>query len=409
LKKCKAMRMMAMLMCALLLSGASPVWAAEKITLGTFSTATSWNEAWAPRVQYCITNTNIDVEYFYIPHGTYSEKVLLMAAVGDMPYLLLVPPERVASLVSAGLVEDLEPWIEKSGIDQRYWFPSLIAANKFMGITLGLPAFVINYTYGYNKDIFAQNGITPPKITDWMSWEQVRTIAKKATLDTNGDGTPEIWGFHNNPVFVQVLAFIRQAGGEVYTDDGYVQFTSRPVRDGVEYQLGLINDKLNAPSANLFLDGKVASLRFGSGGNTYKQKDERGLSMGAAAGIMGEVKSDVSYVTPWVMPVASKQKDAAWRFMSCMVSREAQQLVANNGTVPMRRDVRIPDDRAELMSGLINNLEGSVGYPYHIENEFVVKAFDTAMKPVFAGQASPLSVLESLDLSINAYLAEKLK
>jgi multiple sugar transport system substrate-binding protein len=409
MNKRTTIRLMAILLCVIMLTSAFPVMAAERIVLGTFSSAASWTDRWQPQVQYCSAQTGIDIEYLYIPSATFSEKVLLMAAVGDMPDLLLVPPERVAALVNADLVEDLEPWVREKNIDQRYWFPSLIEATKFNGITLGLPAYVINYTYAYNKDIFAEHGITPPKITDWVTWEQVSTIAKKASLDVDGDGTPEIWGFFNSPTFVQVLAFIRQAGGDVYTEDGFVQFNSQPVRDAVEFQLGLITDRLNAPNSNLFLQGKVASIRFGSGSIVSHLQAKERINMGVASGIMGKVMSDVSYVTPWVMPTLSKQKDAAWRYMSCMVSREAQAYVSERGVVPMRRDARISEDRIEILTGLIYNLEAAVGYPYHVENEYVMSEFDKVMKPVFAGQASPLSVLESLDRTVNAYLAQVLK
>jgi ABC-type glycerol-3-phosphate transport system substrate-binding protein len=403
------MRLQAIALCIVMITGSFPAIAAERIVLGTFSGAASWTDRWQPQVQYCSAQTGIEVEYLYIPSGTYSEKILLMAAVGDVPDLLLVPPERVASLVGAGLVEDLEPWVREKNLDQRYWIPSLIAATQFHGITIGLPAYVINYTYAYNEDIFAQHGITPPAITDWVTWDQVRDIARKATRDTDGDGTPEIWGFHNGTSFVQVLAFIRQAGGAIFTPEGFVQFNTQPVRDGVEYQLGLINDRLNAPNASIFLEGKVASIRFGSGSIVSHLQAKERVNLGVASGIMGKVKSDVSYVTPWVMPAMAKQKDAAWRYMTCMVSREAQAFVSERGVVPMRRDARISEDRIEILTGLIYNLEAAVGYPYHVENEYVQQAFDQAMKQVWAGNASPLTVLESLDRTVNAYLAEVLK
>lgn len=407
LKERTIARVTFMLACSVVFLLASPAGANEHIVLGTFSSASSWTNRWLPQVEYCTAKTGIEVEYMYIPSGSYSEKVILMAAVGDMPDLLLVPPERVASLVDAGLVEDLQPWIERKGEDLRYWFPSAINSTRFRGITLGLPAYVINYTYAYNKEILAKSGLTPPKITEWVTWDKARDIAKKATLDMDGDGVPDIWGFYSGTPFVQVLAFIRQAGGEVYDENGLVQFTSQPVRDAVEYLLGLINDRLHAPS-DLFLAGKLASCRFGSGSLSSHLMDQEGLSVGVASGMMGKVKSDVCYVTPWVMPVTSKRKDAAWRYMSCMVSREAQGYVSARGVVPMRRDARLAEDRLEVLTGLINNLEASVSYPYHVENEFVQKSFDTAMRPVWNAQASPVSVLESLDRMVNTYLQERL-
>lgn len=383
--------------------------AAETINIGHFVSLDQWNDRWAPQVNYCRATTGIELNSVYIPHSQYSEKLLLMAAVGDMPDLLLIPPERIGSIVHAGLLEDVEPWIKKMELDTRPWFPPAVNSTHYAGITIGLPAYVINYTYAYNRDILNNRGIVPPRPDEWLSWEKVWDIAKKASLDQNGDGTPEIWGFFNNTTFVQVLALIRQAGGDVFNAEGFVEFSKQPTRDAVQFTLDMINEKLHAPSAAYFTDGKLATMRMGSGNTTsvLAQKDK--MSVGTAAGMMNKVKSDVSYITTWSLPLASKNKEAAFRFAACMVSRESQGFVSARGVVPMRRDAAIAEDRRDLLIGLINNLEYSVSYPYHPEAEFVQATFDGAMKPVWQGQAGVVSTLESLERVINAHLTEQLK
>jgi ABC-type glycerol-3-phosphate transport system substrate-binding protein len=401
-------RVLALLTICVLVFAPVSVVAAETINIGHFVSLDQWNDRWGPQVNYCKVTTGLELNSIYIPHSQYSEKLLLMAAVGDMPDLLLIPPERIASITDAGLLEDVEPWIKKTELDQRAWFPPALNSTYYAGITVGLPAYVINYTYAYNRDILNDRGIVSPRPDEWLSWDMVWDIAKKATLDQDGDGTPEIWGFFNNTTFVQVLALIRQAGGDAFNADGFVEFSKQPTRDAVQFTLDMINEKLHAPSAGLFTDGKMATMRMGSGNTTNVLAQKHRMSVGTAAGIMNKVKSDVSYITTWSLPVASQNKEAAFRFASCMVSREAQGFVSARGVVPMRRDAALAEDRRDLLIGLINNLEYSVSYPYHPEVEFVQSTFDGVMKPVWQGQAGVVSTLESLERVINAHLAERL-
>jgi ABC-type glycerol-3-phosphate transport system substrate-binding protein len=383
--------------------------AADKLNIGHFVLPDQWDDRWAPQVTYCTATTGIELNPIYIPHAQYSEKLLLMAAVGDMPDLLLIPPERIASITGAGLLEDVEPWIKKTELDTRAWFPPAVNSTYYAGIMIGLPAYVVNYTYAYNKELLSTRGIVAPKPDEWLSWEKVWEIAKKASLDQDGDGTPEIWGFFNNTTFVQLLAFIRQAGGDVFNAQGMVEFSKQPTRDAVQFTLDMINEKIHAPAASLFTDGKLATMRMGSGNTTNVLAQKHKMSVGVAAGIMNKVKSDVSYVTTWSLPLASKNKDAAFRFASCMVSRESQGFVSARGVVPMRRDAALAEDRRELLTGLINNLEFSVSYPYHPEIEFVQTTFDAVMRSVWSGQAGATATLESLERVVNAELAERLK
>jgi ABC-type glycerol-3-phosphate transport system substrate-binding protein len=394
---------------AAMFMGLVPVSAVQRITIGSWIPPDQWNGRWAPQVSYCTAQTGLELDNVLIPHGTYSEKLMLMEVVGDTPDVLLIPPERVAAVVGAGIVEDLEPWVKEKNLDQRNWFPGATNSTKFGGITFGLPAYVVNYTYAYNKDILSQRGIVPPKNNEWITWDRVWEIAKKSTIDQDGDGIPEIYGFFNNTTFVQTLAFIRQAGGEVYNKEGLVQFNTEPVREAVDFLRNLIEENLHAPSSTYFNQHKLATIRLGSGSLVNKTAEIDPIPMGVAAGIQYKAKADVTYVTPWAMSARSAKKEQAWQFMTCMVSSGAQEMVAARGVVPMRRDTKIPPDRMEVLTGLINNLEYAVSYPYHLENEYVQKAWDIAMKPVFNGQASPNAVLESLDQTINAYLKQKMK
>ena len=281
---------------------------------------------WAPQLNYCIEQTGINLEVVHIPHGSYSERMLLLELVGDTPDLVIIPPERIAAIVNAGLLMDVQPLVERDLDDLDMWFPPAIRATQFQGITFGLPAYVVNYTYAYNKNIFNERGITPPAIDEWLTWEQVYENARKANEDRDGDGVPEIWGFYNGTNFVQTLAMIRQAGGEVFTEDGFVQFNSPPVHEAVDFLLELVDAKLHPDSQYLFNEGRLASIRLGSGSLVVDRTDDDPTPIGVGAGIMNVRKADVAYFTSWAIPRSSSKPEAAWEFMKFLVSAEAQRV-----------------------------------------------------------------------------------
>ncbi|NLN29078.1 MAG: extracellular solute-binding protein [Firmicutes bacterium] len=361
---------------------------------------------WAPQLNYCIEQTGINLEVVHIPHGSYSERMLLLELVGDTPDLVIIPPERIAAIVNAGLLMDVQPLVERDLDDLDMWFPPAIRATQFQGITFGLPAYVVNYTYAYNKNIFNERGITPPAIDEWLTWEQVYENARKANEDRDGDGVPEIWGFYNGTNFVQTLAMIRQAGGEVFTEDGFVQFNSPPVHEAVDFLLELVDAKLHPDSQYLFNEGRLASIRLGSGSLVVDRTDDDPTPIGVGAGIMNVRKADVAYFTSWAIPRSSSKPEAAWEFMKCMVTPEAQWYVTERGVVPMRRDVEIAPKRYEMLMGLMHNVEYAESYPYHVESEYVMSAFDTSMRTVWNKTESAATVLQRLDETLNGYLAQ---
>lgn len=383
----------------------TPVFAAETIQIGTFIAPDQWSGAWAPQIDACKAQADVEIEHITLGHGTFTEQVFLMATAGDMPDVLLIPPERVAPIVHQGLLESLDPWVERHQLDQSTWLPTAIDGTRFEGITFGFAAYVVNYTYAYNQETFQQRGLAPPAPTEWVTWEQVRETARKTHVDQDGDGEPEVTGFVNGNIYVQFLPFIRQAGGRVYDENGFVQFNTPEVREALQFLLDMNQDGIHSGDRGLFWTGNAATERMGSW--EVKNVVANETPIATAAGIQHKVKSDVAYPTAWAMTSDSDQKDAAWRFLACVVSRESQNEVVKRNLVPMRRDVELPQERSEILQGFINTLEYSGSYPYHVQADYVLQTFDSLMAPVFAGEAAASSVLEELDRTINAFIRDE--
>lgn len=322
-----------------------------------------------------------------------------------IPDVLQIPPEQVAPMVRGGILTHLDPmFATDKSLDTRAWLPGALAAVRYQGITFGVPGYVVNYTYAYNKDIFARRGLQAPGPDEWVTWDQMRETGKKATSDANGDGQPEVWGFFNGNGYTELLPLIFQAAGHVFDERLRLKIDTPPVYDGVEWLLALSKEGIHGGSRTGFYQGNVATMRLGSWEmeNVINAK----TPVGVASGMQYRTKGEVAYVTSFAMTTRPKQQNAAWRYLKWLTSKESQSFVAARGRVPMRRDVTLPKGRVEVLTGFINSVGTAQSYPYHVHSDYIQRAFNEGMAPVWTFQVTPKAAIPEVQRTINAYLDE---
>ncbi|MFE3581647.1 ABC transporter substrate-binding protein [Streptomyces vinaceus] len=110
--------------------------------------------------------------------------------------------DSVGKFCNSGAFADLNPFLEKAGLDKAKIFPkTLLDYTRFNGNQCTLP--LLNDAYGlvYNKDAFKAAGITEPPKT----WSQLVEVAQKLTKP-NGDSydqlgiMPTYHGYETTPV-----------------------------------------------------------------------------------------------------------------------------------------------------------------------------------------------------------------
>ncbi len=155
--------------------------------------------------------------------------------------------------------------------DVNDYYPGILAVNQYEGDVYGLPWIAQPVVTYYNKDIFDAADMDYPT-ADW-TWDDFTEMAKALTLDTNGDGEIDQWGFTNNswpPPYI----FIWQAGGELISPD----FTEVPIDspeflEGFEFYLSTAYNPEMSPSreiiaeqgfGEMFKAGKIAMFMGGA-------------------------------------------------------------------------------------------------------------------------------------------------
>lgn len=144
--------------------------------------------------------------------------------------------------------------------------PAFLEANKYDGKLWTLPFNKSIYVLYYNRDMFKQAGLNPPK-----NWKEMSDIAKKfSKLDKNGNMTQ--WGLSFKPD-VDVFSLVLLSSGEkLFDEQGKPLFNGEGAKKTIKYLRDLINSKgaiMSFEPQKDFMDGKCAmfldtSSRIGS-------------------------------------------------------------------------------------------------------------------------------------------------
>lgn len=118
------------------------------------------------------------------------QKVLtdLMSRTGRYDVVLLGSDGAVQTYGSAGLLEDLERWMQRSPskyVALKDVYAKYLDANRYDGVLYGLPYYSFGPGLMYRRDIFRRYGLVPPRTTDELE-SVLRTLKdnfKKENID----------------------------------------------------------------------------------------------------------------------------------------------------------------------------------------------------------------------------------
>jgi len=137
-------------------------------------------------------NPDIKVKTEPIALGQRDVKYTTAIRGGKGPDVFALDANPVKQYIKEDWVKDLTPFIEKKGGNKWLadFYPVSLMPVTENGKTYGVPKNVVAMVLVYNSEIFKKAGIqSPPK-----TWKEFREVAKKLTIDTDGDGKIDQWG-----------------------------------------------------------------------------------------------------------------------------------------------------------------------------------------------------------------------
>jgi len=196
--------------------------------------------------------------------GTRPETILTQIAANAAPDVFMWW-NGITHLKESGALLSLTPYIKKNHIDLSKYWPSLVNYYTYAGQLYAFPLQMKTDAIVYNKSIFKQYKVAPPK-QGW-TWDDYYAKAKALTRDTNGDGRKNIYGTLLPPYLNWLLAY---GGGLIDPETKKCIIGSPKSRRALEFLLKLYGNvtptaaEMQAVSGfgglDAFTLGKVAML-----------------------------------------------------------------------------------------------------------------------------------------------------
>lgn len=297
------------LLVVLLVLGVAPLTtrAQDKVTI-TISTWAGVDEAAELQGLLDEINSNNDeyeIVHQPIPADYYTTVKTQLAAPGTGADMYWMDQNNMA-LASEGVFMSLNDCLAEAepgtAGDLNDYYPGILAVNEFDGEVYGLPWIAQPVIVYYNKALFDAAGLEYPA-SDW-TWDTFTELATALTLDTDGDGEVDQWGFTNNswpPPYI----FVWQAGGELINED----FSEAPIDspefiEGFEFYLSTAYNPEVSPSREV-----IAEQGFGE----MFKAGKIAMFMGGAADDLDRVEGlDVGVVRVPGHPVTGSHTTFAW-------------------------------------------------------------------------------------------------
>ncbi len=318
-------------------------------------------------------------------------------AGGDAPDVFAMDGPIFPDYQSRGVLLDLKPYIDADGFDVTALADAGVAHfTTDDGGQYGLPRDLNVVPLFYNKAMFDAAGIAYPDET-W-TWDTFVDAAKQLTIDENGDGLAEQWGFYTETTDMENYwsELVWQNGGQIINEDATKTLLGSDeavaalqfFQDLIYKHKVLATPDLFAETGDAFEQGLAAMESNGSW--LVPTHQAAGIDFGIAplpAGPAGQATS--INPTGAVVSASSKNPDAAWEFVKWLVGPEAQELL-------MQSKAALPVDKSVLEGAYSTAFEGS---------DVMAAMLDHAvLKPSFVGYSEWSTVLQN-ELDTNLFNA----
>jgi len=272
--------------------------------------------------------TGIRVDVQQIPWTAAHEK-LLTAFVGDAtPDLAQMGNTWIPEFVTIGALESLQPWLARSSIRQRDYFPGIWATNEVDNVVYGIPWYVDTRVLFYRSDLIAK----PPRT--WSEWIDVMQRLKQQRPDSYAILLPtNQWEEVTIMALANHATLLNPAGTEgAFRDPRFAE----AFRFFIEiFRRGFAPPVANTQVANVyqgFAQGDFAMYLSGPWNvGEFRHRLPAGMQdKWATAPMPAPVASDwpgmsMAGGSSLVMFGASRKKEAAWKLIE-FLSEPAQQV-----------------------------------------------------------------------------------
>ena len=205
------------------------------------------------------------VEVEVNPWNVISDKLMPAVKAGNGPDLVVQGVDTGQGYVNRGVFQSLEDFYDDPANETDTYYDHVVDYGVFDGEHYAVPMGYAPYGIWFNKKMFAEAGVTEPPKT----WDEMFDLARRLTVDENGDGKPEIYGLSMADKAATFLPWWLAADGGTVYDGGEVTLDSPANVATLErwrqaYAEGWGPTNVSLPEAvDLFKAGKAAMVPIG--------------------------------------------------------------------------------------------------------------------------------------------------
>ncbi|MDR2304222.1 MAG: sugar ABC transporter substrate-binding protein [Treponema sp.] len=313
-----------------------------KVTITIIAWGEPGRQAAQKRMDDKFMERNPDIEVVFDWPANMDEVLSAGHAAGNPPDVFFAQEMNPPRQVAAGMMEPPDDYMAKDpDFRKDELFPSLFEPFIIDGKTYVIPSVTYATVLYYNKDLFDKAGMAYPD-ESW-TWDTYRDAAVKLTVDENNDGRIDQYGCGVDKLINFYLPWIFTNGGEYMAPDRKTFLMNSPQSaQALQFLRDLIYTYKACPaptinveavtSAFIFQSGKVAMEVMGSWMTpTYDTLDfDYGITYMPKSPHTGK-RVPMAYPNGFAMAARGKNKDAAWRYISYVASKEGQEILGSAG------------------------------------------------------------------------------
>ncbi|MFQ5593838.1 MAG: ABC transporter substrate-binding protein [Anaerolineae bacterium] len=160
-------------------------------------------------------NITVDLEVIGTPD--YWTKVSALSAAGDLPCVFNMSSGFVDQWISDGLLANMQSYVDRDiNPDDYYTGVFDVVRDKNTGDMHAFPFAFVETVLFYNQDAFDAAGVPHPE--EGWTWDDFLDAAKKLTVDKDGDGTIDQFGFWFYGRYAHVESWVYQNGGRILNE-----------------------------------------------------------------------------------------------------------------------------------------------------------------------------------------------
>jgi multiple sugar transport system substrate-binding protein len=367
----------------------------------------------------------IVIETWNQPWDDYFTKIQALWASGDpntIPDIAFLWP--TPKYAAEGVLENLDPYIEKAGYDLNDYWGGLLDSAMYQGSVYGFPRDIeVNVLY-YNKDLFDKAGVAYP--TEEWTWDDLKAAVEKLTVK-DADGQTTQYGLAMEGG--KYAKFVNQNNGGILDD--YVNPSKSRLGEpeaiaAIQFLADLMNNGYAMRDADLSQAGGDAAV-FQSGQaamiiqNTSRVSAFNKANLNYDVAVVpipeGGKRFNPAGGAAWVMSAKSGNKDAAWTFLEWLQSTDGgEKLYTERGEIfPALQSVAnspayMTDQPPANKQGIIEEAKASAvgAFGYFPEwDELESSIIGPALQRIWAGEADPATVMPELSQQVDQFLKDK--